>query len=275
MPELPLDGPGAPFQPGTATRWADASYPMLVGHRGGGDNALAGSLAPENTLSAFRLARRYGVPFELDVRLTADGVPVVLHDATVDRTTDGTGEIRAKTLAEVRLLDAGSHYNASFAGERVPALDEVAREFSGYPKAVELKSPDAALLMAVAAVVNAYDDAPWCQVLVGPAASVLADIRAHLPAVGSLHCTYGARSLGTAIADCTSHGVDSIGVDPTNPGLTAAFTAAAHSAGIVVRSAAATPSEWLALRALGVDAMQCDDLSAFLPRPPSRGGHPA
>jgi glycerophosphoryl diester phosphodiesterase len=91
----------------------------VAGHRG------AAGRAPENTCASFRLAWELGADMvELDVRLTADGHPVVLHDPTLDRTTSGTGRVAERTLAEIRALDAGSHFGPAFAGERVPALAE-------------------------------------------------------------------------------------------------------------------------------------------------------
>lgn len=86
-------------------------------HRGGS------SSAPENTAASDEVARRAGVDWiETDVQSTKDGVPVVLHDATVDRTTDGTGEIRSLTAAQVAGLDAGSWFAPAFAGQRVRTL---------------------------------------------------------------------------------------------------------------------------------------------------------
>jgi glycerophosphoryl diester phosphodiesterase len=86
-------------------------------HRGGS------SAAPENTAASDEVARRAGVEWiENDVQPTKDGVPVVLHDATVDRTTDGTGAIRSLTAAQVAELDAGSWFAPGYAGLRVPTL---------------------------------------------------------------------------------------------------------------------------------------------------------
>ncbi|HOO54921.1 MAG TPA: glycerophosphodiester phosphodiesterase family protein [Methanothrix sp.] len=86
----------------------------VIGHRG------ARSLAPENTLESIRAAKKCGVDFvEMDVRLSKDGRLVVIHDETVDRTTDGTGRVEEMTLEEIRRLDAGR-------GERVPTLAEAA-----------------------------------------------------------------------------------------------------------------------------------------------------
>ncbi len=92
----------------------------MIAHRG------ASAYAPENTMAAFRLAEAMGADgIEFDVKLTADGVPIVMHDATLDRTTDGSGEVARRTLNEIRKLDAGSFFEDSFAGEKVPTLAEV------------------------------------------------------------------------------------------------------------------------------------------------------
>lgn len=94
--------------------------PLVVAHRGSSGEA------PENTLPAFELARAQGADaIELDVRLTADGHFVVIHDATVDRTTNGRGEVGSLTLAEIKALDAGSWFDPAFAGTQVPTLVEV------------------------------------------------------------------------------------------------------------------------------------------------------
>ncbi len=107
-------GPRAPEPPGGPAR-----RPEVIAHRG---FSLA---APENTLAAFRAAVEAGADrVEFDVLLTADGVPVVIHDRDLDRTTTGRGPVRGRTLAEVRALDAGRWFAPRFAGERVPTLDE-------------------------------------------------------------------------------------------------------------------------------------------------------
>ncbi|MCX7597868.1 MAG: glycerophosphodiester phosphodiesterase family protein [Armatimonadetes bacterium] len=94
--------------------------PQLMAHRGNS------GLAPENTLAAFAKAVESGADWtELDVRLSADGEVVVMHDATVDRTTNGTGAVAELTLAELKKLDAGSWFGPDFSGERVPTLAEV------------------------------------------------------------------------------------------------------------------------------------------------------
>ena len=100
-----------------------ASFPphlSLQAHRG------AAGLAPENTLAAFRMAIELGVDgTELDLQATKDGVVVVIHDDTVDRTTDGRGRIGDLTLAEIKRLDAGAKFSPAFQGERIPTLSEL------------------------------------------------------------------------------------------------------------------------------------------------------
>lgn len=94
--------------------------PLVIAHRG------ASSLAPENTMAAVQVALDLGVDMiEIDVHRTSDGELVVIHDVTVDRTTDGEGFVSRLTLAEVRELDAGSWFGRSFSNERIPTLREV------------------------------------------------------------------------------------------------------------------------------------------------------
>lgn len=93
---------------------------MAIGHRG------ASSYAPENTLASFDLALEMGAnQIELDVHLTADGKVAVIHDETVDRTTNGSGPVIDLTLDALRGLDAGRWFGPDHAGQRVPSLDEV------------------------------------------------------------------------------------------------------------------------------------------------------
>lgn len=98
------------------------ALPKLVGHRG----ALA--VAPENTMASFERAWRDGADLvEMDVRRSADGHVVIMHDALVDRTTDGTGFVAGMSLAEIKELDAGSWFGERFAGEQVPTLQDALR----------------------------------------------------------------------------------------------------------------------------------------------------
>jgi glycerophosphoryl diester phosphodiesterase len=96
------------------------SRPLVIAHRG------SSAYAPENTLAAFKLAAEQGADaIELDADLTRDGHVVVMHDATIDRTTDGHGNVNDLTLEEIRRVDAGAWKDAVFKDERVPLLEEV------------------------------------------------------------------------------------------------------------------------------------------------------
>jgi len=99
---------------------AERDRPLNLAHRG------ASAYAPENTLAAFRLAAEMGADgLEIDAKLSRDGAIVIMHDATVDRTTNGSGRVSDLTLGQLKSLDAGSKFCSKFAGERVPILDEV------------------------------------------------------------------------------------------------------------------------------------------------------
>lgn len=97
----------------------DLSIPRLIGHRG------AAAHAPENTLAGMRIAALQGALWvEVDVKITADGVPVLMHDDDLDRTTDGSGKVAETSFADLRRLDAGAWFGPDFRGERVPTLAE-------------------------------------------------------------------------------------------------------------------------------------------------------
>jgi len=115
----------------------------VIGHRGNRAHA------PENTIESFAQAVSLGADaIEFDVRVTADGIPVVHHDATVNRTTDGTGEISRMTFDELKELDAGSRFTADggktfpYAGKghRIPKFDEVLEAFPSTPVLIEVKT---------------------------------------------------------------------------------------------------------------------------------------
>lgn len=96
-------------------------YPLWVAHRG------AGRLAPENTLAAFRLGAAHGYrAFECDVKLSADGVPFLLHDATLERTTPERGVAGERPWSELSRIDAGSWAGRQWAGEPIPSLQALA-----------------------------------------------------------------------------------------------------------------------------------------------------
>lgn len=128
---------------------------QIIGHRG------AAALAPENTLAALRAARAAGCVWaEVDVRLTADAVPVLLHDATLERTTSGRGRLADSTLASLRGLDAGAWFADTHRGEPLPTLEEAMAEAArlGLRLNLELKSDAAGPGRDPAAAVRAVLD---------------------------------------------------------------------------------------------------------------------
>jgi glycerophosphoryl diester phosphodiesterase len=124
-------------------RTVRGEWPVNVAHRG------ASTLAPENTIEAFRLAVEAGAGgLELDVHMTRDGDIVVIHDATVDRTTNGSGAVSEMTLDELRRFDAGHNFSPDGGSTRpyrgrgvwVPTLGEVLEEFPGVAVNIEIKA---------------------------------------------------------------------------------------------------------------------------------------
>ncbi|MBL7112671.1 MAG: T9SS type A sorting domain-containing protein [Bacteroidales bacterium] len=127
--------------------------PKVIAHRGG-----AGT-APENTLAAFNNAVQVNADyFELDVMISSDDSLMIMHDATVDRTTDGTGSIASLTYSQLKELDAGSWFSAEFEGEPVPTLYEammVAKNSANdIGVVIEIKSSDASVPAAVVAMIQ-------------------------------------------------------------------------------------------------------------------------
>jgi glycerophosphoryl diester phosphodiesterase len=111
-------------------------YPLWIAHRG------AGKLAPENTLAAFRLGAAHGYrAFECDVKLSRDGVPFLLHDATLQRTTSGHGPAAALDWSELARLDAGGWHGRTYAGEPPPSFESIARFClrNGFALDIEIK----------------------------------------------------------------------------------------------------------------------------------------
>lgn len=109
--------------------------PLVIAHRG------ASFYAPEHTIAAYELALAQGADLiEVDLHLSADDQPVAIHDATLDRTTNGTGPVRERTAKELKRLDAGSWFGPEFRGQRIQTLQEILERFRGrIGFAVELK----------------------------------------------------------------------------------------------------------------------------------------
>jgi glycerophosphoryl diester phosphodiesterase len=133
----------------------DHPTPLVFAHRGGA------ALAPENTIAAFDLGLAAGADgIELDVHLSSDGVPVVHHDSTLERTTNAAGAIAARSAAELARVDAGHHFDANggypFRGREVgiPTLSDVLQRYADTRVIIEMKLDTAAMGLAVARVVR-------------------------------------------------------------------------------------------------------------------------
>lgn len=163
----------------TTSAWP---YPRWIAHRG------AGTLAPENTLAAFRLGAQHGYRmFECDVKLSADGVPFLLHDATLERTTNGQGTAGSLPWAALSQLDAGGWHSPAYAGEPLPTLRAIAAycRANGLLLNIEIKptpGTEAATGEAVARAAAAlWQDAPVPPLLTSFQPAALAAARAAAP----------------------------------------------------------------------------------------------
>ena len=139
---------------------SELPYPLVIAHQGGD------GLWPGDTLYAFEQAAELGVDvLEMDLHITADGVLVINHDETVDRTTDGTGEIEAMTLAEIKTLDAGYDWSSDAGGTfpyrgmglSIPTLEEIFQAFPEYRMTIEIKKTEASMSTPFCEIIRAYN----------------------------------------------------------------------------------------------------------------------
>lgn len=218
---------------------------LTVGHRG------VMGVEPENTLRSFRRAEREGVDqIELDLHLSKDGALVVMHDGSVDRTTDGAGLIRDLTLEEIRGLDAGL-------GERVPVFEEVL-DAVGRPIQAEIK--DTAAARVLAGVLRERGETARVSVL-SFHDEALAEIHALLPEVRTVLV---ASDLGPdLVSRAQAVGARLVSLDLTR--LSLDVVRRCREAGIAVMAwSVNTPRDWALARALGLDGAATD-------LPPSQG----
>ncbi len=235
----------------------------IVAHRG------ASAIAPENTMAAFRLAQSAGADLiELDVHLTADDEVVVIHDETLERTTDGRGFVRERTLAQVRALAI-----TGGAGERVPTLDEVVGwvRTTRLGLALEVKQPTAALgrpryagiaervaeilrthRMLDRTIVHSFDHA------------TVRRMRDLLPDVATAVLSGGAASADPVAA---ARAADASGIHPRWSSVTEALCEAAHAALLHVHAwgfpEPADRALLARLLAAGVDSLGANDPAAL------------
>jgi len=240
-------------------------YPRWIAHRG------AGKLAPENTLAAFRVGASHGYrAFECDVKLSADGVPFLLHDATLQRTTSGHGPAAALTWDELSRLDAGAWHGRGYAGEPVPSFGSIARYClrNDFALDVEIK-PSPGRELETGRVVAATAATLWSSAGVPPlltsfqpaALQGARESAPQLPRALLLDALRPgwldeAKALG-CVAVVTNYAL-----------LDAAVLAAVHGAGM--RALVYTvndPAEARRLDALGIDGIVTDALDRFSPGP--------
>ena len=219
----------------------------IIAHRGGY------ALFPENTCAAFRTCEGLADRIEFDVRVSADGELVVIHDETVDRTTDGSGAVGDLTLAQLKTLDAGVKFSRAFAGERIPTLAEALRALPpGVPALVDVKTGSAKAVVDALRSANALSNA----VIACGGLDLLQDIRRLDPDVELAFAGNG--ELGPDnIAVAKRMGVTALAWNKA--AVTPALLDLARSAGMRVFVFSPTPSEVPFFLGLGVDGIYADD----------------
>lgn len=261
------EGQSVRTSPGPAAAGAVQDRPQTIGHRG------AAALAPENTPASLITALEIGVDsVEIDVHLSADDELVVIHDATLDRTTDGTGAVRDQTLAELKRLDAGSWFYGPGATPawdaellRIPTLAEVMDLVRGRAVlCIELKRPEQypgieeRLLDALrSGGLLGGHGTPEVLVLSFFDASVrrIARLAPDVPRVQNLPPGYAATD---AVLDEVRRYAHGIG--PHHGSVTAELLAAAHERGLlVVPYTVNRPDRMRELLSLGVDGLLSDN----------------
>ncbi len=238
-------------------------YPSLCAHRG------AGKQAPENTMAAMRVGAEFGYRmFEFDAKLSGEGTVFLLHDDTVDRTTDGHGRAAQMTLAELMRLDAGGWHSPEFAGEGIPTLARVAKWLlaNDYFANIEIKPCPGRELETGAAVAHEADllfrDADVAPLITSFSPRALQGARESAPDLPrGLLCD----ALAPDWVDrCEELGCDVI--DPHYLALTEAIVDQAHDAGLRVATYTVNDPEFVAqLQDWGVDTVITDSVDLIDP----------
>lgn len=237
--------------------------PLAIGHRG------ASAVAPENTMAAFRACWEGGARWvEADVQPSADGVPFILHDDTVDRTTDGTGVLRAMTAQAAAGLDAGGWFAPEFAGATIPRLTELLAAL-GPDRRLLLEIKGEHGLEQVRTVLGLLADS-------GHEAQVFLE-SFELPALRHVHTIDPDRGVGLLVEQVHADPVAAcaeVGAIAYNPPTDAVLArpeivGALHGAGIAVQvwpygHNSDDPAEWGPLTDLGVDGIITNDPAALV-----------
>lgn len=238
-------------------------YPFWIAHRG------AGRLAPENTLAAMRSGQARGFRMaECDLTLSADGVPFLLHDATLDRTTDGRGLAMERPWAELATLDAGRWHGPAHAGERLPTLAALAAHAHASDLALNLELKpgpgDAARCgregaLAAARLWAGHAPPPLLSSFEAEALAAAARAAPQLPRAllfETLPPDWLARALALGCVAVVAH----------HRALDAAAIGAAHAAGLrVLAYTVNDEAEARRLRAAGIDGLITDEVDRFGP----------
>lgn len=238
-------------------------YPRWIAHRG------AGKLAPENTLAAFRVGASHGYrAFECDVKLSADGVPFLLHDATLQRTTPEEGVAGDRSWSELSRLDAGGWHSRAYAGEPMPTLDAIACYClrNGFALNIEIK-PTPGHNEATGRVVAEHAAALWADAPVKPLLSsfqpdALAAARAARPELPRALLLDSLREgwLAEALA------LDCVAIVANHRVLDAEAIAQAHGRGLRVLSYTVNESaDASRLLDAGIDGLITDAVDRFSP----------
>jgi glycerophosphoryl diester phosphodiesterase len=253
---------------------------LIVGHRG------SRHVAPENTEAAFRLALAVGVDaVELDVHLSRDGELIVMHDATLDRTTDGAGPIRARSLTELKKLNAAAKHEPAGASQRIPTLQEVFdlvrgrahvnvevktdSEGTRYPdierKVVDLVRKNRA---EATAVISSFDFPTLASVRAMSSA-----VRTHAIISKGYFQVLGGLEPGRVADDLSGRGFTCVAVNTAY--LSEALTRRLLSAGIAVHAWVVNEvAELWTLMKMGVQAVATDRPDVLVPIYKSAGGRP-
>ena len=235
---------------------------IVIGHRG------ASGHAPEHTFASWDRALELGVNYiEQDLQMTADGVLIVMHDETLDRTTSGTGAVNAHTFADIKMLDAGSWFNPSFAGERVRSLREVFERYgTGANYYIETKKPEDApgmeeKLLELIGEFGLRDSAveKW-QVLIQsfsrPSLLRIREMDRELPLIRLIGKEFSSEQIRGQLRDIHDY---AIGIGPARTSVDQGLVDAAHEHGLVVHPYTANEeAEMRRLVALGVDGLFTD-----------------